>query len=176
MVNSIRLKIYWWSLTVLYSLTCCWLYLSANSQDDSGFDESSFSRIVFIHDCCNAFLNTCIHTHHVSWKMTDKFFIKYILTIQLTSSMAQWSVRSVRSRKLSNVLKRAVIGWVTKIYYLELLRASEGTLSCWSRLHLLPLVPTPVSRRVDFRKAACRKNNCRMFITPRWKSCCTDPI
>jgi hypothetical protein len=23
-----------------------------------------------------------------------------------------------------------------KIYYLELLRASEGTLSCWSRLHL----------------------------------------
>jgi hypothetical protein len=29
-----------------------------------------------------------------------------------------------------------VIGWVTKIYYLELLRASEGTLSRWSRLHL----------------------------------------
>jgi hypothetical protein len=27
---------------------------------------------------------------------------------------------------------RSVIGWVTKIYYLELLRASEGTLSCCS--------------------------------------------
>jgi hypothetical protein len=27
-------------------------------------------------------------------------------------------------------------------YYLELLRASEGTLSCWSRLHLQSLAPT----------------------------------
>jgi hypothetical protein len=44
-----------------------------------------------------------------------------------------------------------VIGWVTKIYYLELLRASEGTLSRWSRLHLQSLAPTPVSRRVDSR-------------------------
>jgi hypothetical protein len=29
-----------------------------------------------------------------------------------------------------------------KIYYLELLRASEGTLSRWSRLYLQSLVPT----------------------------------
>jgi hypothetical protein len=35
--------------------------------------------------------------------------------------------------------------------YLELLRASEGTLSCWSR-HLQSLAPTPVSRRVDVRQ------------------------
>jgi hypothetical protein len=27
MQNLIRLIIYWWSLTVLYSMTCCWLYL-----------------------------------------------------------------------------------------------------------------------------------------------------
>jgi hypothetical protein len=46
---------------------------------------------------------------------------------------------------------------VTKIYYLELLRASEGTLSRWSRLHLQSLAPTPVSRRVDVRQAAGRK-------------------
>jgi hypothetical protein len=40
----------------------------------------------------------------------------------------------VRSQKLSNV------GWVTKkIYYLELLRVLEGTLSRWSRLHLQSL-------------------------------------
>jgi hypothetical protein len=32
--------------------------------------------------------------------------------------------------------QRSVIVWVTKIYYLELLRASEGTLSRWSGLHL----------------------------------------
>jgi hypothetical protein len=57
----------------------------------------------------------------------------------------------VRSRILSNVLN--VHGWVTKIYYHELLRASEGTLSCWSGLHLQSLAPTPVSRRIDIRQA-----------------------
>jgi hypothetical protein len=41
-----------------------------------------------------------------------------------------------------------VLAWVTKIYYLQLLRASEGTLSRWSWLHLQSLAPTPVSRRV----------------------------
>jgi hypothetical protein len=40
---------------------------------------------------------------------------------------------------------------VTKIYYLELLRASKGTLSCWSRLNFQSLAPTPASRRVDVR-------------------------
>jgi hypothetical protein len=35
-----------------------------------------------------------------------------------------------------------VIGWVTKTYYLELVRASEGTLSRWSRLYLQSLAPT----------------------------------
>jgi hypothetical protein len=32
--------------------------------------------------------------------------------------------------------QRPATGWMTKIYYLELLRASEGTLSRWSPLHL----------------------------------------
>jgi hypothetical protein len=50
-------------------------------------------------------------------------------------------------------------------YYFELIRASEGTLSRWSRLHLQSLTPTPVSRRVDVRQAAGRNNNCRIFIT-----------
>jgi hypothetical protein len=59
----------------------------------------------------------------------------------------------------------SVIGWMTKIYYLELLRASEGTLIRWLRLHLQSIAPTPVSRRVDVRQAACRKNNYRIFIT-----------
>jgi hypothetical protein len=51
----------------------------------------------------------------------------------------------------------SVIGWVTKMYYLEILRASEYTLSCWSR----SLASTPVSRRVDVRQTAGRKTNCR---------------
>jgi hypothetical protein len=73
------------------------------------------------------------------------------------------SALGVRSRK--HWSQWPVIGWVTKIYYLELLRASEGTLSRWSRLHLQSLAPTPVTRRVDVRQAAGRKNNCRIFIT-----------
>jgi hypothetical protein len=61
--------------------------------------------------------------------------------------------------------QRSVIEWMTIIYYLELLHASEGTLSHWSRMHLQMLGPTPVSRRVDVRQAAGRKNSCRIFIT-----------
>jgi hypothetical protein len=45
---------------------------------------------------------------------------------------------------------------VTKIYYLELL-ASEGTLSCWSRLHLQSLASIPVSRRLDVRRPVVKK-------------------
>jgi hypothetical protein len=45
--------------------------------------------------------------------------------------------------------QKPVIGWVTKIYYLELFHALEGTLSHWSRLHLQSLTTLPVSRRVD---------------------------
>jgi hypothetical protein len=45
------------------------------------------------------------------------------------------------------------------MYYLELLRDSEGTLSRCSRLHLQSLASTPVSRRAYVRQAAGRKNN-----------------
>jgi hypothetical protein len=47
---------------------------------------------------------------------------------------------SVRSRKLRNVGRS--LDWGPKIYYLKLFRASEGTLSRWSRLHLQSLTPT----------------------------------
>jgi hypothetical protein len=43
----------------------------------------------------------------------------------------------------------SVIGWLTKTYYLELFRASEGALSRWTRLHLQSLAPTnPLWARV----------------------------
>jgi hypothetical protein len=66
----------------------------------------------------------------------------------------------VQTWKLSNVCKGR-IGRVTKIYYLELIRASEGTFNCWFRLQ--SLAPTAVSRRVDVRQAAGRKNSCRIL-------------
>jgi hypothetical protein len=57
------------------------------------------------------------------------------------SLIAPRSVRfGMRLRKLSNI-GRSLDGW-PKIYYLELLHASEGTLSRWPRLHLQLLVPT----------------------------------
>jgi hypothetical protein len=92
---------------------------------------------------------------------------------------ARWSSGQCARRAIAEAKHRSqwpVLGWVTKIYYLELLRASEGTLSRWSRLHLQSLEPTPVSRRVEVRQVAGRKNSCRIFITTWWKTCCTcDP-
>jgi hypothetical protein len=64
-------------------------------------------------------------------------------------SHSQCAWRSIVDTKQPS--QRSVIAWVTKIYYLEFLRASEGTLSRRSRLHLQSLAPTPVSRRVNVR-------------------------
>jgi hypothetical protein len=76
---------------------------------------------------------------------------------------ARWSSGQCARRAFIEAKHRSqwpVIGWVTKIYYFELFRASEGTLCRWSRLHLQSLAFTPVSRRVNVRQAAGRKNNC----------------
>jgi hypothetical protein len=54
----------------------------------------------------------------------------------------------VRSRKLRNVRKGQSSDGSPKMYFLELLRASEGTLSRWSCLYLQSFVPTPVSGRL----------------------------
>jgi hypothetical protein len=81
---------------------------------------------------------------------------------------ARWSSGQCARRAITEAKHRSqcpVLGWLTKMYYLKLLRASEGTLSRWSRLHLKSLAHTPVSRRVDVRQAAGRKNNCRIFMT-----------
>jgi hypothetical protein len=59
---------------------------------------------------------------------------------------------------------------LTKIYYLELLRALEGTLSRWSRLHLQSLTPPPVSKKIDVKQAAGRKNNCRIYSQHDYKN------
>jgi hypothetical protein len=73
---------------------------------------------------------------------------------------AQHVIAEVKQRS-----QKSVIGRVTKIYYIELFRALEGTLSRWSRLHLQSLAPTPLPRRVDVTQAADRKSNCQIFIT-----------
>jgi hypothetical protein len=81
-------------------------------------------------------------------------------TIKHSWRGARWSSSQCSRRAIAEAKHRSqwpVLGWVTKIYYLELLRASEGTLSRWSRLHLQSLAPTPVSRRIDVTQAAGRK-------------------
>jgi hypothetical protein len=65
----------------------------------------------------------------------------FINIIKLKSPMDPRSMRFGEwSRKLSNV-GQSLDRW-PKMYYLELLRASERTLSRWSRLHLQSLAPT----------------------------------
>jgi hypothetical protein len=43
-------------------------------------------------------------------------------------------------------------------------------------LDLKSFIATPVSRRVDVRQAAGRKNNCRIFITTWWKRVVPTPL
>jgi hypothetical protein len=83
----------------------------------------------------------------------------------MTFGEAQCQSARCAIAKAKQSSQRPVMEWMTKIYNLELLHASEGTLSRWSRLHLQSFVPTPVTRRVDVRQAAGRKNDCRTFIT-----------
>jgi hypothetical protein len=58
---------------------------------------------------------------------------------QTTKRGARWPRGQCPRRVIAEATQRSqwsVIEWVTKIYYRELLHASEGTLSRWSRLHL----------------------------------------
>jgi hypothetical protein len=94
--------------------------------------------------------------------------------------MAPWSVCfGVRSRKLSNV-DQSLDGW-PNIYYLELLRASEVTLSYWSRLHLQSLAPAkphwarvegygPFSLCVIHKESLCPSSEDinRLMMKQRW--------
>jgi hypothetical protein len=104
----------------------------------------------------------------------DISFGNVISDVDMWSSVAPRSVRfGVRSRKQSNV------GWSSdewqKIYYLEILRASKGTLSRWSRLHLQSLAPTnphwasvvgygPFSLCVIHKKGQCPSINELMMM------------
>jgi hypothetical protein len=93
---------------------------------------------------------------------------KFFNNITVYQRGARWSSGQCARRVIAEAKHRSqwpVLGWVPKIYYLELLRASEGMISRWSRLHLQSLAPTPVSRRVEVRQAPGRKNICRIFIT-----------
>jgi hypothetical protein len=57
---------------------------------------------------------------------------------------------------------------------IQVLCASEGTLSHIPRLHLQLLAPTPFQRRVDVRQADDRKNKLPNLYDSMVKTCCTD--
>jgi hypothetical protein len=48
---------------------------------------------------------------------------------------ARWPCGQCARRAIAEAKQRSVIRWVTKIYFLLLLRAWGVTLSRWSRLH-----------------------------------------
>jgi hypothetical protein len=65
-----------------------------------------------------------------------------VMIIMLTEELDGPAVSALR-RAIAEVKQHwPVIGWVTKIYYLELLCYLEGTLSCWFWLHLQSSAPT----------------------------------
>jgi hypothetical protein len=111
----------------------------------------------------------------------------------LKSSTAPRSVRFACVTEAKQRSQWSVIGWVSKIYYLQLLRASEATLSRWSRLHLQSLASTPILRRVDVKRRPDVKiiaeslsqhdeKSCGIDLTQwvkgrkkkRCKTCCTN--
>jgi hypothetical protein len=65
--------------------------------------------------------------------------------------MAPQSVQRRATADAKQRCQRSVIGWMY-IYYPEILLASEGKLSRWSRLHFQSLAPTPFLRRVNVRQ------------------------
>jgi hypothetical protein len=87
-----------------------------------------------------------ILNNNISWRImvSNKRWTEIIwdLLLPLYEELDGPAVSALR-RAIEEVKQRwSVIGWVTKIYYLELLRDSEGTFSRWSRLHLQSLTPT----------------------------------
>jgi hypothetical protein len=70
------------------------------------------------------------------------YLLYYLIWIEILEDVTDTLMYTycVRSRKLSNI-GRSSDGW-PKIYYLELLHASEDTLNRWSRLYLHSLAPT----------------------------------
>jgi hypothetical protein len=68
---------------------------------------------------------------------TNKYEIStYLLTDELKDPAVSDAFAEAKQ------CSQMVIAWVTTIYYLKLLRASEGTLSRWFQLHLQSLAPT----------------------------------
>jgi hypothetical protein len=92
------------------------------------------------------------------WWILPTHLVSYSFRSRSWSWTAQWPCGLCARRAIAEpkqCSQRPVIGRVTKIYCLELLRASEGKLSRWSR-HLQSLAPTSVSRRVDVSQAVGR--------------------
>jgi hypothetical protein len=71
------------------------------------------------------------------YKKVYKYVSIYLLSVSYSTGVY---VLGAQSRKLSNI-GRSSNKW-PKIYYLELHRTLESTLSRWSRLHLQLLTPT----------------------------------
>jgi hypothetical protein len=68
----------------------------------------------------------------------DRLYIKNNIIKELDGPTVS-ALRRTYAKTKQHIL---VIGWVTNIYYFELLRASEGTLSRWSRLYSQSSAPT----------------------------------
>jgi hypothetical protein len=98
-----------------------------------------------------SFVVICVDTWSGLYSMVLLFHLNGLFaSVYITTwLLIDWGARWPRGQcgrgaiaEAKQCSQRSVIGWVTKIYYLELLRASEGTLSRWSRMYLQSLAPT----------------------------------
>jgi hypothetical protein len=121
----------------------------------------------------------CTHSSFKAlWNLKKKCHYNDIKSTNSTRGGARWPRGQCARRAITEAMQRLQksshkMGDQNVLYQAPC--ASEGTLSRWSQLHFQSLAHTPVSRRVDVRQAVGRKNNCRIFITTWWKTCCTDP-
>jgi hypothetical protein len=78
--------------------------------------------------------------------MVSGFYYAIPLTFYYAYEGVQWPTWRVIA-KVKQRSSKLVIGWVIKIYYLELFRASEGSLSRRFWLHLQPLATKPNQKK-----------------------------
>jgi hypothetical protein len=151
----------------VYSETCCWLYIESLIAFMNLF---WFSSAVM--DSKKTLAIKLVFTPLVSnllllcWWVNCLINVEYIRGSGGGGARCPWGQCARRAiAEARQHSQRSVIGWVPKICYLALIRASEGTFTRWSRLHLQSLVSTTFPRRgVLSSRWPIVKNNCNIFI------------
>jgi hypothetical protein len=108
--------------------------LSDNSYEVVKQGKNFFKLIVLLGECFKLSTASCRFSKASLYVFLNRLALTFSLILISSSGNwgARWSSGQCARRAIAEAKQRSqwpVIGWVTKIYYLELLRVSEGTLS-----------------------------------------------